>query len=377
VRFLTVTLLLLATPLAARADEHEAYEETQPAIDDVPAIAHPELRWHPTWQTLHRVNLEFTGMLVGLYGDHGLVLKLRNLEPVDWAARLSGARGVRVIGVNVSHSGTLGDPNLGPYLRDRGVSDEAARRGQRFLLADGSIAQGTTMNAIVNAAFSPDVQAAHAPVSTKAIANFVEPEKRAWVALRAFAGDGILQAGSDAELQQNLYGLDVGLVTTWEFSTNLPHVTGNSDHFAQRSGRWAAMVRRDRNVWSADNWAGESPTAEAERERGLRFMEDAKAFFTAEPNRKLLRQRVAMWRTLRRNADRGRWDRVADLIDTHHQRDPGFGEALSRDVLGMLGSGHARQKPELTHDDLMRARGVAPVAPWLIQKLRAEPRRGR
>ena len=369
-RLLVLALAVLAAPSVVGADDHEAYEETQPSIDDVAATAHPELRWSPQWQAIHRSNLEYTAMLLGFYGDRTIVLKLRNLEPVSWAARLSGVKKVDLVGVNVSHSGTMHHPNLSAYLADRGIHDGAALAGKRFLFADGSIFAGDTLKAITNAAFSPAVIASHAPIGSRPIVNFSVPEARTWVALRAFGGDGILNAGDDTAFAQQLGSWDLHLVNHWEFSEFLPHLSHNSDHYAQRDGRWMAMSRRDRATWSADRWQGQTGTVEAERERGLHFMQDTKAFFTEPGNKQLFRQRIAVWRSIRRAADRGRWERLATILETQHARDPGFGEALSRDVLGMLGAGHSRMKPDLAHDDVLRVGRVAPVAPWLIAKLR-------
>jgi hypothetical protein len=283
-------------------------------------------------------------------------------------------RRLSVVGVNISHSGTMNDPNLGAYLRHRGISDEAVHQGRRFVFADGSIAGFTTSNAFKAAAF-PQTNAAHDPAVVHAIAGPAgQPERYSWLSLRSFVGDGGLDAPDDATKLQRVEDAYLQVIGHWEFSVTLPHVLGNSSHYAQQAdGSWTAMSRRDRQVWTADAWQQSSPNVEAERERALRYMEDLKAFLTDGANQARFRSRIALWRRLRRAADRGRWDRIAAIVEDEHARDPGFGEALARDVVGALHFGRPLKRPGFVEEDLMRVRRAAPVAPWLVQRLRALP----
>jgi hypothetical protein len=376
-QLLVLVVVLVLGGSRARAEEHEAYEEVMPAIADVGAIAHPELPWHAAWQRLHEVNLQFTAMLLGFYGDRELALKLRNMEPQLWAAQLQqrslgGALKRRLVlhGLNISHSGTLADPNLPGYLHQLGISKEGLAAGRRFLFVDGTYWQGDTYHTFVKAAFGEEhIGKQPFRVTSDSGGNQVP---HSWVALNVLRpnllGGVHDQAGFDTEL--NVARSQAA--TDWEFSRIIPHFTGNSDHYAMRNGQWKAMARKDRKVWSGD----QPPLPlDEERARGLAFMEDLKAYFTKAETRTRMAKQIKMWRTLRAKIDRGDAHGLADLLTTLHAEDAAHAEAVGRDLIGMLRSGHAGRGAPMIPDSVGHLHQASPILPKLIAHLRGFPKR--
>jgi hypothetical protein len=362
----------------ARAEDHEAYEEVLPKIAEATAAPHPESPWHAKWQQLHGLNLEFTSMLLGFYGDRELALKLRNMEPQMWAAQLA----TRALGgpikrrlvlhpLNISHSGTMNDPNLPAYLHQRGISNEGLAAGRKFLFVDGSYYLGDTYRSFVRAAFGED-QIGKQPLRVVGDSN-ANVVPHTWVVLNAHDPSLLGTARTPAEFEERELATRWAATTDWEFSTNIPHFTGNADHFALRNGEWKAMARTDRKVWSADQLP--TGSAEGERARSLTFIEDLKAYFTRPDVRAKMATRIRQWRQLRAHTDRGDAHRLADDLEALHATDPGHGEAVARDLVAMLRAGHAGRRAPVIPDSVGQVRQAGPILPGLVEHLRSLPKR--